>query len=110
MELFYFVGGILLSGLIGLVAWVSSNKKEINKIKSDDSDILEHLKTLQNEIKDLDLQVHKYVDNIYRDTDDRFNNFDRGLDSRLDKLENRLQKMHEDGCEPADKLKHRING
>ena len=110
MELFYFAGGILLSGLIGLVVWVSSNKKEITKIKEEDSELLEYLKVLQNEVKDLELKVHKYVDNIYRDTEDKFNNFDRGLDSRLDKMENRLQKMNEDGCKPFDKLKHQING
>lgn len=110
MELFYFSGGILLSGLIGLVVWVSSNKKEITKIKEEDSELLEYLKVLQNEVKDLELKVHKYVDNIYRDTEDKFNNFDRGLDSRLDKMENRLQKMNEDGCKPVDKLKHQING
>ena len=110
MELFYFVGGILLSGLIGLVVWVSSNKKEIVKIKQEDSELLEYLKVLQNEVKDLELKVHKYVDDIYRNTEDKFNNFDRGLDSRLDKMENRLQKMNEDGCKPVDKLKHQING
>jgi predicted RNase H-like nuclease (RuvC/YqgF family) len=110
MELFYFAGGILLSGLIGLVVWVSSNKKEIVKIKEEDSELLEYLKVLQNEVKDLELKVHKYVDNIYRDTEDKFNNFDRGLDSRLDKMENRLQKMNEDGCKPVDKLKHQLNG
>ena len=110
MELFYFAGGILLSSLIGLVVWVSSNKKEITKIKEEDSELLEYLKVLQNEVKDLELKVHKYVDNIYRDTEDKFNNFDRGLDSRLDKMENRLQKMNEDGCKPVDKLKHQING
>ena len=110
MELFYFAGGILLSGLIGLVVWVSSNKKEIVKIKQEDSELLEYLKVLQNEVKDLELKVHKYVDDIYRNTEDKFNNFDRGLDSRLDKMENRLQKMNEDGCKPVDKLKHQING
>lgn len=99
-----------MSGLIGLVVWVSSNKKEIVKIKEEDSELLEYLKVLQNEVKDLELKVHKYVDNIYRDTEDKFNNFDRGLDSRLDKMENRLQKMNEDGCKPVDKLKHQING
>jgi hypothetical protein len=110
MELFYFAGGILLSGLIGLVVWVSSNKREIVKIKEEDSELLEYLKVLQNEVKDLELKVHKYVDNIYRDTEDKFNNFDRGLDSRLDKMENRLHTMYEDGCKPVDKLKTQING
>jgi predicted RNase H-like nuclease (RuvC/YqgF family) len=109
-ELFYFIGGILLSGLIGLVVWVSSNKKEIVKIKQEDSELLEYLKVLQNEVKDLELKVHKYVDDIYRNTEDKFNNYDRGLDSRLDKMENRLQKMNEDGCKPVDKLKNQING
>ena len=109
-ELFYFIGGILLSGLIGLVVWVSSNKKEIVKIKEEDSELLEYLKVLQNEVKDLELKVHKYVDDIYRNTEDKFNNYDRGLDSRLDKMENRLQKMNEDGCKPVDKLNHQING
>ena len=109
-EIMFFIGGILLSGLIGLVVWVSSNKKEITKIKQEDSELLEWLKVLQNEVKELDLNVHKYVDNIYRDTEDKFNNFDRGLDSRLDKMESRLHKMYEDGCKPVDKLKTQLNG
>jgi len=109
-EIVFFVGGILLSGLIGLVVWVSSNRKEIVSIKAEDETLSELLNELKHEIKELELNVHKYVDNIYRDTEDKFNNFDRGLDSRLDKMENRLQKMNEDGCKPVDKLKHQING
>jgi len=109
-EIVFFVGGILVSGLIGLVFWVSSNRKEIVSIKAEDESLSDLLKQLQNEVKDLELNVHKYVDNIYRDTDDKFNNFDRGLDSRLDKMENRLHTIYEDGCKPVDKLKTQLNG
>lgn len=109
-EIMFFVGGILMSGLLGLVFWVSSNKKEIVKIQEDDNELSELLNELKQEVKDLELNVHKYVDSIYRDTDQNFQNQERSLDSRLDKMESRLHKMYEDGCKPVDKLKTQLNG
>jgi len=109
-EIMFFVGGILVSGLIGLVFWVSSNKKEIVSIKAEDNQLNEMLTLLNNEVKDLKLQVHKYIDDIYRESDQRFKEVDRSMDSRLDKMENRLHTMYEDGCKPVDKLKTQING
>ena len=38
-EIMFFVGGILVSGLIGLVFWVSSNRKEIVSIKAEDESV-----------------------------------------------------------------------
>ena len=116
-----FLGGVLLSGLIGLVVWVSSIKKKhiklsrvtkrnFKEVEEKDGELLETLRHLKEQVKMLELDVHKYVDSIYRDTDERFQNVDRVIDSRLDKLENRLQKMNEDGCKPVDKLKTQING
>ena len=116
-----FLGGVLLSGLIGLVVWVSSIKKKhiklsrvtkrnFKEVEVKDGELLETLRHLKEQVKMLELDVHKYVDSIYRDTDERFQNVDRVIDSRLDKLENRLQKMNEDGCKPVDKLKTQING
>ena len=116
-----FLGGVLLSGLVGLVVWVSSIKKKhiklsrvtkrnLKEIENKDGELLEMVRHLKEQVKMLELDVHKYVDSIYRDTDERFQNVDRVIDSRLDKLENRLQKMNEDGCKPVDKLKTQING
>ena len=109
-EIMFFVGGILMSGLLGLVFWVSSNKKEIVKIQEEDTELLELLNNLKDEVKNLEIQVYKFVDDIYRDTDQRFQNEERSLDSRLDKMENRLHTMYEDGCKPVDKLKTQLNG
>ena len=113
-----FLGGVLLSGLIGLVVWVSSIKKKhiklsrvtkrnFKEIENKDDELLDLVRQLREQVKMLELDVHKYVDNIYRDTDERFQNVDRVIDSRLDKLENRLTKINEDGCEP---VKQQLNG
>ena len=116
-----FLGGVLLSGLIGLVVWVSSIKKRhiklsrvtkrnLKEIENKDGELLEMVRHLKEQVKMLELDVHKYVDTIYRDTDERFQNVDRVIDSRLDKLENRLTKMNEDGCDFAKEVKQQLNG
>lgn len=116
-----FLGGVLLSGLIGLVVWVSSIKKKhiklsrvtksnFKEIENKDGELLEMVRHLKEQVKMLELDVHKYVDSIYRDTDERFVNVDRMIDSRLDKLENRLTKMNEDGCGFAKEIKQQLNG
>ena len=113
-----FLGGVLLSGLIGLVVWVSSIKKKhiklsrvtkrnLKEIENKDDELMDLVRQLREQIKMLELDVHKYVDNIYRDTDERFQNVDRMMDSRLDKLEDRLTKINKDGCEP---VKQQLNG
>jgi uncharacterized protein YlxW (UPF0749 family) len=116
-----FLGGVLLSGLIGLVVWVSSIKKKhiklsrvtkrnFKEIENKDDELLDLVRQLREQVKMLELDVHKYVDSIYRDTDERFQNVDRVIDSRLDKLENRLTKMNEDGCGFAKEVKQQLNG
>lgn len=116
-----FLGGVLLSGLVGLVVWVSSIKKKhiklsrvtkrnLKEIENKDGELLEMVRHLKEQVKMLELDVHKYVDSIYRDTDERFQNVDRVIDSRLDKLENRLTKMNEDGCDFAKEVKQQLNG
>ena len=116
-----FLGGVLLSGLIGLVVWVSSIKKKhiklsrvtkrnLKEIENKDGELLEMVRHLKEQVKMLELDVHKYVDSIYRDTDERFQNVDRVIDSRLDKLENRLTKINEDGCDFAKEVKQQLNG
>jgi hypothetical protein len=116
-----FLGGVLLSGLVGLVVWVSSIKKKhiklsrvtkrnLKEIENKDGELLEMVRHLKEQVKMLELDVHKYVDSIYRDTDERFQNVDRVIDSRLDKLENRLTKINEDGCETAKAVKQQLNG
>jgi phosphomevalonate kinase len=116
-----FLGGVLLSGLIGLVVWVSSIKKKHIKLSRDtkrdfkqvenkNNELLDMVRELNEQVKMLELNVHKFVDNIYRDTDEKFQNVDRVIDSRLDKLENRLTKINEDGCETAKAVKQQLNG
>jgi len=116
-----FLGGVLLSGLIGLVVWVSSIKKKhiklsrvtkrnLKEIENKDGELLEMVRHLKEQVKMLELDVHKYVDSIYRDTDERFGNVDRMIDSRLDKLEHRLTKIDDEGCETAKLVKQQLNG
>lgn len=113
-----FLGGVLLSGLVGLVVWVSSikerfvklskvTKSNIKEFESKDDELLEMIRSLKEQVKMLELDVHKYVDTLYRETDERFQNVDRMMDSRLDKLEDRLTKINKDGCEP---VKQQLNG
>lgn len=109
-----FLGGVLLSGLIGLVVWVSViNKNQTNtsvKTKKTNDELFNSVSILREEVSRLKLDVHKYVDDIYRDTDARFSEVDRVMDSRLDKLENRLTKINDDGCETAKSIKQQLNG
>ena len=116
-----FLGGVLLSGLIGLVVWVSSIKKKHIKlsrvtkrnfkdVEVKDGELLETLRHLKEQVKMLEMDVHKYVDNIYRENDERFKNVDRMIDSRLDKLEHRLTKIDDEGCETAKLVKQQLNG
>ena len=116
-----FLGGVLLSGLIGLVVWVSSIKKKhiklsrvtkrnFKEIENKDDELLDMVRHLKEQVKMLELDVHKYVDSIYRDTDERFGNVDRMIDSRLDKLEHRLTKIDDEGCETAKLVKQQLNG
>lgn len=109
-----FLGGVLLSGLIGLVVWVSViNKNQTKtsvKTKNTNDELLNMVRNLKEEISILKLDVHRYVDDIYRNTDERFKEIDRMMDSRLDKLENRLTKINDDGCETAKSIKQQLNG
>jgi hypothetical protein len=116
-----FLGGVLLSGLIGLVVWVSSIKKKhiklsrvtkrnFKEVEKKDGELLETLRHLKEQVKMLEIDVHKYVDNIYRENDERFKNVDRMVDSRLDKLEHRLTKIDDEGCETAKLVNQRLNG
>ena len=116
-----FLGGVLLSGLIGLVVWVSSIKKKhiklsrvtkrnFKEVEEKDGELLETLRHLKEQVKMLEMDVHKYVDNIYRENDERFKNVDRMVDSRLDKLEHRLTKIDDEGCETAKLVKQQLNG
>ena len=113
-----FLGGVLLSGLIGLVVWVSSIRKNQNKLSESTkvdlqdlnkrhNELISMIRMVEEEVKTLKFDVHQYVDTIYRETDNRFENVDKSIDSRLDKLENRLTKINEDGCEP---VKKQLNG
>jgi hypothetical protein len=116
-----FLGGVLLSGLIGLVVWVSSIKKKhiklsrvtkrnFKEIENKHDELLDLVHQIKEHTKTVEMNVHKYVDNIYRDTDEKFQNVDRVIDSRLDKLEHRLTKINEDGCEFAKEVKQQLNG
>lgn len=131
-ELTYFLGGVLMSGLIGLVSWVSSNRKMINEIKQEDDELLELIRTVQDEVKDIHDKVRQEINDVYRNMDAETKRtvdiiesitseqnhmreeMNRNLDSRLDKFENRLTKINNDGCEPVKNfitdVKKQLNG
>lgn len=131
-ELTYFLGGVLVSGLIGLVSWVSSNRKMINEIKQEDDELLELIREVQDEVKDIHDEIRQQIDGVYRSLDAETKRtvdiitsisseqnqmreeMNRNLDSRLDKFENRLTKINSDGCEPVKNFitdaKKQLNG
>lgn len=108
IELLNFVGGMILSGFIGLIViLVSVNKKikllqekqqEIDDIKEQitysHSNYDRDRELVDRRILELDdyfsRELHTSKEHINRRIDDVEMNFNRDLDSRLDKLENRL--------------------
>ncbi len=108
IELLNFVGGMILSGFIGLIVFlVSVNKKikllrekqqEIDDIREqmsyDHSNYARDLEMIDRRISeivdDLSREFNSSKDQLHRRIDDVETNFNRDLDSRLDKLENRL--------------------
>ncbi len=94
MEIVYFVLGIVTVLLIsgGVVIFKISNS--LNKLKDKSNDIANLHKDLVNTLNDINDVLHRRIDDEIRMVQSNINENERDilslLDSRLDKLENRI--------------------
>lgn len=92
-QILFFVGGILLSGLIGLVVWMVSVNKKINNLQSEVDDQNNVIDEIFDQLNERDRDKNEQLDQINRRVDTDIENIYRDLDSKLDKLEYRLTKQ-----------------
>lgn len=114
----YFLGGMLLSGLVGLVISVYYLGRKISNIQGDIESLDEIVETHKDVFEDNRIYNERVMDELRnsidrkfgefsRDTNERFSFYERELDRRLDKFEHRLTSMYNDGCKP---VKEQLNG
>ena len=92
-QILFFVGGVLLSGLIGLVVWMVSVNKKINNLQSEVDDHNNVIDEIFDQLNERDRNKGEQLDQINRRVDTDIENIYRELDSKLDKLEYRLTKQ-----------------
>ncbi len=92
-QILFFVGGVLLSGLIGLVVWMVSVNKKINNLQSEVDDHNTVIDEIFDQLNERDRNKGEQLDQINRRVDTDIENIYRELDSKLDKLEYRLTKQ-----------------
>ena len=92
-QILFFVGGVLLSGLIGLVVWMVSVNKKINNLQSEVDDQNNVIDKIFDQLNEKDRDKNEQLDQINRRVDTDIENIYRDLDSKLDKLEYRLTKQ-----------------
>ncbi len=92
-QILFFVGGILLSGLIGLVVWMVSVNKKINNLQSEVDHQNNVIDEIFDQLNERDRDKNEQLDQINRRVDTDIENIYRDLDSKLDKLEYRLTKQ-----------------
>ena len=92
-QILFFVGGVLLSGLIGLVVWMVSVNKKINILQSEVDDHNNVIDEIFDQLNERDRNKSEQFDQINRRVDTDIENIYRELDSKLDKLEYRLTKQ-----------------
>jgi AraC-like DNA-binding protein len=108
IELLNFVGGMILSGFIGLIVFLVSVNKKIKLLQEKQQEIdgireqmsYDHSnyardremmdRRVSEVVDDLSRELDLSKDHLHRRIDEVEMNFNRDLDSRLDKLENRL--------------------
>lgn len=123
METLYSILGILIGMLmvlitLGIVGMVTVWKKAVNTAKEIgfvwkgidslnrnlDSDIkstTEYADRLHTNTEEDVKEIRRQVNSIEIDFNRELEEFQKILDSRLDKFENRLTKIFEDGCKPV---------
>ena len=92
-QILFFVGGVLLSGLIGLVVWMVSVNKKINNLQSEVDHQNNVIDEIFDQLNEKDRDKNEQLDQINRRVDTDIENIYRELDSKLDKLEYRLTKQ-----------------
>lgn len=92
-QILFFVGGVLLSGLIGLVVWMVSVNKKINNLQSEVDDHNNVIDEIFDQLNERDRNKSEQFDQINRRVDTDIELIYRELDSKLDKLEYRLTKQ-----------------
>ena len=92
-QILFFVGGVLLSGLIGLVVWMVSVNKKINNLQSEVDHQNNVIDKIFDQLNEKDRDKNEQWDQINRRVDTDIENIYRELDSKLDKLEYRLTKQ-----------------
>jgi uncharacterized coiled-coil protein SlyX len=92
-QILFFVGGVLLSGLIGLVVWMVSVNKKINNLQSEVDHQNNVIDEIFDQLNEKDRDKNEQLDQINRRVDTDIENIYRDLDSKLDKLEYRLTKQ-----------------
>ena len=92
-QILFFVGGVLLSGLIGLVVWMVSVNKKINNLQSEVDDQNNVIDKIFDQLNEKDRDKNEQLDQINRRVDTDIENIYRELYSKLDKLEYRLTKQ-----------------
>lgn len=92
-QILFFVGGVLLSGLIGLVVWMVSVNKKIKNLRSEVDDQNNVIDEIFDQLNERDRDKNEQLDQINRRVDSDIENIYRELDSKLDKLEYRLTKQ-----------------
>lgn len=92
-QILFFVGGVFLSGLIGLVVWMVSVNKKINNLQSEVDDHNTVIDEIFDQLNERDRNKGEQLDQINRRVDTDIENIYRELDSKLDKLEYRLTKQ-----------------
>lgn len=112
METLYFTLGVftvlVILGVVGMFrVWKKAAKTAeetasiwsgINSLSNDLGKEIDGLnRTISDEIK----EVYETVHAVERNLDGELNEFQKIMDSRLDKFENRLTKIFEDGCKPV---------
>lgn len=116
METIYFVLGVLtVLVALGVVGVFSVWKKAASAadeahsvwggIDSLNNDLGREIERLHQHVDITRKELNNDMNDIHLRIDQEFNELYRNLDSRLDKLEDRLLKMYLEGCEPVKQHK-----
>lgn len=119
METLYFTLGVLtvlvILGVVGMfMVWKKAAKTADETasvwsgVDSLNRDLGQEIGNIKNYVDQIDQhnqhnisEIHRSIDSVERNLNGELNEFQKIMDSRLDKFENRLTKIFEDGCKPV---------
>jgi len=114
METLYFALGVLtvlvVLGVVGLLMVWKKAASSVDETRS----LWDGIDSLANDLAKESENIHRRIDRELQSVEHNCNSIDRNMDgkieeiyrimdSRLDKLEQRLTKIFEDGCKPVQK-------